>query len=170
MAYPELAHAITHYQFVREQLAVQFPDADDETLRDTVAGLTDLPEVLAAVVRSHLDDRSLVTALRGRIADMHERLSRFEARADKKRELLTSVMERADLRKLTEADFTVSLRRVPPPLVVADEKAIPESYWIPQPPRLDRQGLIAALRGGRDVNGAILGNAAYRLAAAGLSP
>ena len=86
MAYPELAHAITHYQFVREQLAVQFPDADDETLRDTVAGLTDLPEVLAAVVRSHLDDRSLVTALRGRIADMHERLSRFEARADKKRE------------------------------------------------------------------------------------
>ena len=95
---------------------------------------------------------------------MHERISRFAARADKKRELLTSVMERADLRKLTEADFTVSLRRVPPPLVVIDEQAIPESYWVPQPARLDRQSLLAALRGGRDVHGAILGNAALSLA------
>ncbi len=153
-----------HHQYLREKLAAEFPDADEETLRDTVAGLTNLPEMLAAVVRSHLDDRSLVTALRARIADMHERLSRFEARADKKRELLTSVMERADLRKVTEADFTVSLRRVPPPLVVIDEQAIPENYWIPQPARLDRQGLIAALRGGRDVHGAILGNAALSLA------
>jgi len=35
----------------------------------------------------------------------------------------------------------------------------PEAFWKPQPPKLDRQGLIAALGAGRDVPGAILGNA-----------
>lgn len=38
---------------------------------------------------------------------MQERLSRFEEWARKKRELLTSVMEHAGLKRLVEPDFTV---------------------------------------------------------------
>ena len=36
--------------------------------------------------------------------------------------------------------------------------AVPEEFWKPQPPKLDRQGLISALTAGRDIPGAILGN------------
>jgi hypothetical protein len=93
-----------------------------------------------------------------RIDDMQERLSRIESRAEKKRELVTSVMERADIKKLAEADFTASLRSCPPVVVVTDEGQIPESYWKPQPPKLDRQGISAALKSGAVVPGALLSN------------
>ena len=149
---------LTHHQYLRTRLEEAFPDADEETLVDTLEGLSNLPDMLAEVCRSMLDDQAMVSALRGRIGDMQERCGRIEARARKKRELVCSVMERADLKKVTEPDLTVSLRPARPPLAVVDEDLVPEAFWKPQPPKLDRQGLIAALSAGRDVPGAILGN------------
>ena len=120
--------------------------------------MTKLSEMLAEVLRSCLEDQSLASALKARMVDMQERLSRFEERARKKRELVTSVMEQADLKKLLEPDFTVSLRPSRPPLMIIDEEAIPADFWTPQAAKLDRQGLISALSGGRDIPGAVLGN------------
>ena len=158
MASPSLARELTHHQFLRTRLEEEFPDADEETLRDTLEGLSNLPEMLAEVLRSMLDDQAMVSALRGRIGDMQERCGRIEARARKKRDLVCSVMERADLKKVMEPDMTVSLRPARPPLAVVDEDLVPEAFWKPQPPKLDRQALIAALAAGRDIPGAILGN------------
>ncbi len=153
-----LQRELTHHQFLRERLAADFPDADEECLRDTLEGLTNLTDILAEVLRSALDDQALVSALRSRMGDMQIRLSRIEERARKKRELVTSAMERADLKKLTEPDLTVSLRPSRAPLVVTDEEVIPGDFWRPQPAKLDRQGLIAALTSGRSIPGALLGN------------
>lgn len=50
--------------------------------------------------------------------NMQERFARRELRADKKRALVASVIERAAIKKLTDADFAASLRQVPPGLVV----------------------------------------------------
>ena len=36
-----LAHELAHHQYLREQLAVQFPEADEETLLDTLEGMTE---------------------------------------------------------------------------------------------------------------------------------
>jgi len=146
------------YRLLREHLFAEFPEADEETLHDTLEGLSTLPEMLAAVIRSYLDDLSLAAALGMRLGDMQERLGRFEARAEKKRALVTQVMERADLRKLQEPDFTVSLRAVPPGLVVSNEAEIPGDYWKVQPAKLDKRGLLAALQLGQAVPGANLGN------------
>ncbi len=157
MDYP-LVHELTYHEHVREQIRNEFSDIDEETLADTVEGLTNLNEMLGAVIRSHLDDMAVVEALKSRVADMQDRLSRISKRADKKREFVTSVMEQADLKKLAEADFTVSLRASSAPLVVTEEESIPEPYWKPQAAKLDRQGLIAALKLGKHVPGAVLGN------------
>ncbi len=120
--------------------------------------MTNLAEMLAEVLRSCLADQDLASALRTRMGDMQERLTRFEERARKKRDLVTSVMEQADLRKIMEPDLTVSLRPSRSPLMIIDEAAIPRDFLKPQPDKLDRLGLIAALRDGRDVPGAVLGN------------
>ncbi len=157
MSHP-LLHELTYHDYLREQIRNEFPDIDEETLADSLEGLTNLNEMLGAVVRSHLDDMAMVDALKSRMADMHDRFSRLSTRADKKRELVTSFMEQADLKKLAEADFTVSLRAASAPLVVTEEGSIPEPYWKPQSPKLDRQGLIAALKSGGQVSGAVLGN------------
>jgi hypothetical protein len=160
---PRLGHELSEYRYLRERLIAEFPETDEVTLRDTLEGLNSLPDVLAAVVRSYLDDLTLAAALAMRIDEMEERLSRTEHRADKKRKLVTRVMESADIKKLAEPDFTASLRTVPPPLVVTDEKQIPIDFWKPQPPKLDREGLSAALKSGAAVPGAMLGNAQMTL-------
>jgi hypothetical protein len=151
-------HDLAQYEYLRERLRVEFPEADEDTLRDTLEGLSSLPEALASVLRSYLDDLTLAAVLGMRIDDMQERLARIELRADKKRELVTSVMERADIKKLAEADFTASLRPSPPAVVVTEEGQIPQAYWKPQPPKLDRQGISAALKSGTRVPGALLSN------------
>ncbi len=93
-------HELTHHQYLRERLEAAFPDADEETLMDTLEGMTNLTDSLAELIRSSQEDQSLASALRGRMSDMQERCGRFEERARKKRELVCTVMEEAELKKL----------------------------------------------------------------------
>jgi hypothetical protein len=157
-------HLISTHQSLKDHLKAEFPGVDDETLQDTLEGISSLPELIGTLVRSYLDDHALVAALRGRISEMQARLQRIEQRGEKKRLLVASVMERAQLKKLTDPEFTVSLRPTPPPLIVIDEADIPEPFWKPQPPKLDRKGLLAALNAGQTVNGAVLGNGGITIA------
>ena len=128
------------YLQLRERISGSYPQADEETLLDTLEGITDLHEMIAAVIRSALVDEALQAGLRGRLDDMKERLSRLEVRASKKRELALEAMTEAGLSKLEQPDFTASARAGSPALVVIAERSIPEAYWLPQPPKLDRQG------------------------------
>ncbi len=47
-----LQRELTHHQYLRERLEADFPDADEECLRDTLEGLTNLTDLLAEVLRS----------------------------------------------------------------------------------------------------------------------
>jgi hypothetical protein len=149
---------LQHYGALKERLVQEFPLLDDETIRDTLEGITDLHEMIAAVIRSALVDEALHSGLRFRIDDMKERLSRLEVRASKKRELAVHAMTEAGLAKLEQPDFTASTRAGSPALIVVSEQTIPETYWLPQPPKLDRQGLLGELKRGAAIPGAELGN------------
>jgi hypothetical protein len=153
-----LRHDIHHYTYLRQKLLEAFPDAGDDTIRDTLEGLTTLHELIAEVIRSALIDESLQSGLRLRLQDMRERLSRLEGRSVKKRELALEAMSEAGLRKIEQPDFTASARAGPPSLVVLAEDQVPESYWVPQPPKLDRQALLGDLKQGGEVPGAQLSN------------
>ena len=153
-----LMREFSHHQYLRQLLEEKFPDIDEETILDTLEGITDLHEMIAEVVRSRQDDLAFIAAVKARISDMQERLARFDQRATTKKEIVASVLERAGIKKITEADFTLSLRSTNPPLVVIEEKQIPEAFWKPQPAKLDRQGLLSALKDGLDVPGVALGN------------
>ncbi len=157
MTHP-IVTTLTHHGYLRERLEAAFPDADEETLMDTLEGMTSLTDSLAELLRSSQEDQTFASALRSRMADMQERCARFEERVLKKRQLVCTVMEEADLKRLVEPDFTVSLRPARAPLTIIDEAAIPGDYWKPLPAKLDRMGLISALSNGRDIPGAVLGN------------
>ena len=74
---PMLQHSLAEHEYLRARLKAEFPDADEETLRDTLEGLSSLPEMLACALRSYLDDLALTAALGIRINDMQERLDRI---------------------------------------------------------------------------------------------
>jgi hypothetical protein len=91
------------------------------------------------------------------MTDMRTRLSRHEARAASKRQVVVENMEAADIRKLTEPDFTASTRVGPPPSVVIDnEHELPIDYLLPQPPKPDKRAILDALTRGAMVPGATL--------------
>ncbi len=120
MSHPVLRE-LSNHRYLRERLKAEFPEAEEETLLDTLEGMTRLTDMLAEVLRSCLEDQSFSSALKARVADMQARVGRFEERGRKKRELVAAVMEDAGLKKLVEPDFTVSLRPARAPLVIIDE-------------------------------------------------
>lgn len=154
----DLAFASIRYVAIRNRIRATDPEIDEQTLADTVEGLTDLHEIVQAVIRSALVDEALAKGLRCRIADMQGRLNRFEDRASKRRQIAKDVMVELDLKKLTAPDFTVSIRPGTPALMVIDEDAVPKTYWEPGEPRLRRQVLTHDLRQGEEVAGATLSN------------
>jgi hypothetical protein len=153
-----LAFSATTYRAIRERIKTQDPELDEQTLTDTVEGLTDVHEILAAIVRAALADEALATGLKSRIAEMQERLERLQERAAKRRQIVKDTMVELDLKKLTAPDFSVSVRPGMPALLVIDEAAVPSIYWEPREPRLDRQGLLAELKQGAEITGVTLSN------------
>jgi hypothetical protein len=131
---------------------------DEQTLADTVEGLTDLHEILTAIIRAALADQALATGLEGRIAEMQGRLDRLQDRAAKRRQIAKDVMVELDLKKLTAPDFTASIRPGMPSLLVLDEATVPSIYWQPSEPRLNRQKLATELKDGAEITGVTLSN------------
>jgi hypothetical protein len=146
------------YRAIRDRIRAEDPQIDEKTLADTVEGLTDLHEIVAAIIRSALSDETLATGLKCRIADMQGRLDRLENRASKRRQIVKDIMVELDLKKITAPDFTVSIRPGMPTLLVLDEAAVPSIYWQPSAPRLNRQGLLSELKNGAEIRGVTLSN------------
>ena len=156
LAVAALPAQLARHTYFRDRLLAEIPDLDSEALADTLESITDLREMLAEVIRSALEDEALATGLSTRLADMKARLDRLTLRAKRKRALALGAMQEAQIPKLTEADFTASLRQGNVTLEVSSEELIPVDYWRPQPPKLDRQGLLTALKSGAAISGAFL--------------
>ena len=115
-------------------------------------------EILAAIVRAALADEALATGLKGRIAEMQDRLDRLQDCAGKRRQTAKEVMIELDIKKITAPDFTVSIRPGMPSLLIIDEAAVPGIYWQPVAPRLKRQELLSELKQGSEITGVTLSN------------
>jgi Siphovirus Gp157 len=153
-----LEFAAIHYSTIRDRIRAHDPQIDEQTLADTVEGLTDLHEILQAVIRAALSDEALASGLKGRISDMEGRLGRLQERAAKRRQIARDVMVELDLKKLNAPDFTASIREGTPSLMVINEEAVPSIYWQPREPRLKRQELAEELKQGAEVPGVTLSN------------
>jgi hypothetical protein len=149
---------VSKYQLLKQRLLSEYPTIDEASLADTLEGITDLHEMIAAVIRSALVDEALHAGLRFRVDDMRERLSRLELRASKKRQLALEVMTEVGLTKIEQPDFTAWARAGSPALVVIADDRIPEAYWLPQPPKLDRQAILGELKRGIEIPGAQMSN------------
>ena len=158
-----LTEEAARFTELRRRLIEADPDIDETTLLDTLEGATNLKEALGEVIRSALEDEAMLSGLKGRLEDLKVRLERIRHRIEKKREVALAVMEETGVEKLCEPDFTVSLRISPPGVVITSEEDIPEWFWIPQAPKLDKRGILDAIKAGTAVAGAELSNSRVSL-------
>src|SRR6188472_2674740 len=110
-----------------------------------------------------LSSLALAKALRVRIEEMRQRLSRIESTSEAQREAALNAMERADMIKLPAPDFSASVRINPPSLLITSEAEIPQDFWVAQPPKLNKKGLLDAINAGWAVPGATLSNSKISL-------
>jgi len=153
-----LKFAVIAYQALRERIRSQDPTIDDQTLADTVEKLTDVNEILTAVIRSALSDEALASGLKIRMGEMEDRLEWLQNRASKRRQIAKDAMLELGIQKITAPDFSVSIRPGLPALQVLDEAAVPSIYWQPSAPRLKRQELLSELKMGTEIEGVALSN------------
>ena len=147
------------YLQLKRNLIAQYPEADEDTLLDTLEGITDLQEMIAAVIRSALVDEALHSGLRSRLDQMRERLSRLELRASKKRELALEAMTEAGLSKLEQPDFTASTRaRLPCPRASCRSRRSPGLTGCRSRPSSIVRVCLAQLKRGAAIPGAELSN------------
>lgn len=159
----QVTTALALHEYVKEQLRVQFPEIDDQTLADTLEGETDLTQLLVAIMRSADEDEMLVAGIKSRTEELQERKKRIERRIETKEAIVLHAMEKANLKKVEVPDFTVSTRATPGAVIVTDEKLIPADYWKAQDPTLDKAGISADLKAKKDVPGATLSNGGVTL-------
>lgn len=111
-----------------ENLKIAHPELieDDEAWAATLESETDFNEVLTTIVRRIEDTKALVIGTRDRFEELKARKDRFEHRIDTLRELAFKIMAAAELAKVELPLATLSLRAVPPSVVITDEDNLPD--------------------------------------------
>lgn len=154
-----LPSLVSEYKRLREELLLAYPELieDGETLADTLEGINDLPDFLAGMLRNARRDEAMADGLADLIKGEQERKARLAGRAEKRRAIVLHIMQAVEMGRVEAPDFTASVRRVPPGVVVTDEAALPDQYvkTIRQP---DKTALRQALGRGEPIPGACLGN------------
>lgn len=136
---------------------------DEELTRSMIEGETSLNDAISSVMASVLDDEILVTGLDAMLKTLSSRKSRIEAGIERKRAAVEQAMIIGEVKSLKLPDATLSLRDCQPKVIVVDETKIPERFFKPQPPKLDKTALNEAVKNGEAIEGTVLGNRSVSL-------
>jgi hypothetical protein len=153
----DLTKEIEAARILREQIAA-IAGEDEELIRDTLEGETSLREIIAALVANEAEDEAILDGIRELSKRISERKARIERRIDFRRSLIATGMEVGEIRKLETPAGVVTVKAKPPSVTLIEEADIPARFWKPQPPKLDRKELLAALKEGESVPGATMSN------------
>lgn len=146
------------YAQIKAELLNEYGEIDPIALADTLEGETNLHEVLADIALEAISMEAMADAVKSRENALKARRQRIEQTAANLRTVVQQAMEQAGIKTIQQPAVTLTRRPVTPSALIEDEAQIPSDYWKPQPPKLDKAALLAALKDKADVPGARLSN------------
>lgn len=135
---------------------------DAELAHDMVEGETGLLEAIGAAL-AEIDQCEIIAAgCKAKADEIGKRRARAEGRAERVRAMIERALLVAEIPTVTLPTATISVKRLPPRLIVDDESVIPAEFWIAQPPKLDKTALNAAAKD-REIPGTATTNGSVSL-------
>lgn len=129
-------------------------EMDAEALRDTMEGIEGEIEIKAenyAKVMTELKARS--EALTNESKRLAERAAAINNNVDRMKHTLEMMMETTGKTKFKTNLFSFNIQNNPPSVDIAENAKIPEVFLIEQPPKIDKKGILEALKAGKEVDG-----------------
>ena len=146
-------------QMIGLQKLIEDGEMDEDTLRDTLDGLTGDIQVKTEGLLAYVGNLSAdVEQIDSAIKRLTDRKRMIVNRQESLRDYLKYNMSQAEISKITCPLFTVTLTKPRPMCLIDDESRIPEEYiktTISKVPVKD--DIMKALKAGKDVPGAHLG-------------
>jgi hypothetical protein len=134
--------------------------ADEETVRDTFEGATDIEGVMDLLLRLTGEDESLIAAITEHEASLAKRRNRLKVRHARGKDMMFRLLKMGNGRKMERPLGTVFLNKKAASLGDLEESKIPSGYWREPPPELDRKRLLEdaklAKAEGREIAGVAL--------------
>ena len=136
---------------------------DDVDLRaDMLEGSTDLHAIMERLLGEEREANELIAVVGNRIENLSARRTMFRARQTSLRDVMMEILQRADLRKISLPEATISITRRGPAVQVIDETLVPDAYC-----RFKREvsktAIKDAINAGEEVPGAVLDNGSETL-------
>lgn len=136
-------------------------EIDQQAYIDTVENLGG-ENAIEDVVKSILNLEAEAEAIKAAKMELDSKQKRAEASAEALRQIVTKFMELTNAPKLNAGIFKVTRGSTASvDLMYEDMTNYPDMYLIPQKPKLDRRKLLADLKNGKQIDGAVLKSTNY---------
>jgi DNA repair exonuclease SbcCD ATPase subunit len=139
-----------------QQIQSMIEDGQDG-LSDTLESLNDAIEDKAvgyAKVMKNLEAQA--KAIKDEEDRLADRRRSLESNVKRLKESLEQAMIDVNMKKIKTELFSFNIQKNPPSVDVLNESAIPNNYFIPQDPKLDKKAILADLKNGVEIPGATM--------------
>lgn len=135
-------------------------DLDDQTIADTLEGLSGELEVKATNVAMFAKNlEATATAIKEAESNMAARRKAIESRVARLNAYLKANMEATGISKIESPYLCIQIKKNPPGVQIDAESLIPAEFWKqapPPPPAIDKKAIAEAIKAGAEVPGAHL--------------
>ena len=163
---PSLTQALAEEATIAHALVMSLGNltADDEDiLLTTIEGETNLHGAIAAAMTRTAELDALIEGIDGFLDRAKARRDRLKNQHTMIREAVAVAMQTAGIRKLELPIATLSISKSRPSAIIDSEWDVPDEYWKPQDPKLDKAAVLDALKSGAIVPGAHLSDPSSHL-------
>lgn len=148
------------HQLVTQHHALQqldLEEIDEQTLLDTLEGLEGEIQIKAQSCAATVRNMEVFAdAIDAAAEQMKKRADRLRGKSGWLRAYLLNNMQAAGISKISAPEFTVSVRKNPPSVLVNESTKLPDEYMVfppPPPPRPDKKKIAEALKAGQVIDG-----------------